>query len=178
MSQSDPQQNAAIGKWMVYAAWILFLALLTVFFNNYLEKQHNPNTQLKELVGSDGSYQVRLKRNRYGHYVTTGRINGQTVTFLLDTGATNISIPEGVARKLGLERGAAHSVMTANGSITVYSTVLNSVAIGPLEIHGLRGGINPHMGGNEILLGMNFLKHLELIQRGDELILNKPGATM
>lgn len=178
MSRLDSQQSSAIGKWMVYVAWVLFLGLLTVFFNNYLEKQYNPNTKLQETIDPGGSYQVILKRNRYGHYVTTGLINGQAVTFLLDTGATNISIPENVARRLGLKRGAPHSVMTANGSITVYGTLLDSVAIGPLEIRGLRGGINPHMGGDEILLGMNFLKHLELIQRGGQLILNRPDTIM
>jgi aspartyl protease family protein len=178
MTESNPEQSQAIGKWMVYAAWILFLALLTVFFNNCMEKQYNPNTQLQQSMDADGSYLVSLTRNRSGHYVTSGTINHRPVTFLLDTGATHISIPEGVATRLGLERGAPHSVATANGLITVYTTVLDSVAIGPLEIRGLRGGINPHMGGEEILLGMNFLKHLEIIQRGNQLILRYPSLTM
>ncbi|MCI0653429.1 MAG: TIGR02281 family clan AA aspartic protease [Methylococcaceae bacterium] len=177
MPRSDTEPNNAIGKWMVYAAWILFLTLLTLFFNEYLEKQYNPNTKLEQSVDPDGIDQISLARNRYGHYVTSGKINDQPVTFLLDTGATHISIPAIVARRLGLKRGAAHSVMTANGLITVYSTLLDSVAVGPLEIRGLRGGINPYMDGEEILLGMNFLKHLEIIQRGDQLILKRPSST-
>ena len=178
MPRTDPEPGKTIGKWMVYASWILFLALLTVFFNNYLEKQYNPNAKVQKSLNPDGSYDVSLTRNRYGHYVTNGLINGRSVTFLLDTGATNISIPEPVARHLGLEPGAPHSVSTANGTITVYSTMLDSVAIGPLEIQGLLGDINPYMGGEEILLGMNFLKHLEIIQRGDQLILRPPSTRM
>lgn len=163
---------------MVYAAWILLLALLTWFFNNYLEQQTNPNRRLAEFVSPDGTYQVSLARNRYGHYVTSGLINGQPVTLLLDTGATHISIPEAIARRLGLKRGVAQSVITASGPITVYTTHLASVAIGLLEIRNLRGGINPYMAGDEILLGMNFLKHVEIIQRGDRWILKKPSSSM
>jgi aspartyl protease family protein len=176
--RTGPEPEKAIGRWMIYAAWILFLALLTLFFNNYLEKQYNPNTKLEKSRNPDGSYQVSLTRNRYGHYVTDGLINSQPVTFLLDTGATHISIPDGVARRLGLKRGAPHSVMTANGLITVYNTLLDSVAIGPLEIRGLRGGINPQLDSDEILLGMNFLKHLEILQQGDRLILTRPSMSM
>ena len=178
MLRTNPEPTKEIGKWMVYASWILFLALLTLIFNHYLEKQYNPNEKVQQSVDPDGTYQVSLTRNRYGHYVTSGSINGQPVTFLLDTGATNISIPEPVARRLELKRGTPLSVSTANGVITVYNTVLDRVAIGLLEIRGLRGGINPHMGGDEILLGMNFLKRLELIQRGDQLILRKPSISM
>jgi aspartyl protease family protein len=178
MSTTDPEHNTAIGRWMVYAAWILFLVLLTFIFNQLLEKQYNPNTHPQKSLGPDGSYQVSLTRNRYGHYVTSGLINHQPVTFLLDTGATHISIPANVADRLGLERGVSQSVMTANGLIRVYSTVLDSVAIGVLELRGLQGGINPHMGGDEILLGMNFLKHLEILQRGDQLTLKMPVGTM
>ncbi len=177
MSRTDAEHNSAIGRWMVYAAWVLFLVLLTLIFNQFLEQKYNPNTNLQKSLGPDGSYQVRLTRNRYGHYVTSGLINSQPVTFLLDTGATHISIPGRVAKRLGLKRGVPHSVMTANGLISVYSTMLDSVAIGLLEIQGLQGGINPQLGGDEILLGMNFLKHLEILQRDDQLILKLPAGT-
>ncbi len=154
---------------MVYAAWILFLLLLTVFFNNYLEQQYNPNSDIH--IAQDSNEEITLLRNRYGHYVTSGRINGQKVTFLLDTGATTISIPQNIAQRIGLSAGTPIQVSTANGTITVYNTVLDSVSIGPITLHQLRAGINPYMDGEEILLGMNFLKHLELTQRGKQLII-------
>ena len=172
------QETERLGKWMVYAAWILFLILLTVLFNNYLDKQHNPNTNIQISHNNSEIQEITLQRNRYGHYVTSGRINSKPVVFLLDTGATTISIPEGVARKLGLKKGVPHSVHTANGTITVYSTMLNSVAIGPIELRQLRAGVNPHMDGQEILLGMNFLKQIEMIQRGDQLILRRVSPVL
>jgi len=173
MDNQEHHRTSQMGKWMVYLAWILFLGLSTVFFNNYLEKQHNPNIVIQSQVGADNTIEVILQQSRYGHYVTNGEINDKPVIFLLDTGATNISIPNRTAKRLGLKRGVPMSVRTANGTITVYNTKLNTVAIGPIVLHGLRGDINPHMEGDEILLGMNFLKHLELIQRGKELMLRQ-----
>ncbi len=173
MSQADASQNKQIGKWMIYAAWVLLLVMLTLFFEGRLERQYNPNIALQASNSSDTPSQVTLEMNRFGHYVTSGTINGQTVTFLVDTGATRISIPGNVARQLDLKRGVPHRVMTANGSITVYSTFLERVAIGPLEMRNLQGHVNPHMGGQEILLGMNFLKSLEMTQRANRLILKK-----
>ncbi len=158
---------------MVYGAWIIFLILLTVLFNNYLEKQNNPNTDVYGQIASDQSIEVILQRNRYGHYVTNGEINGKPVTFLLDTGATTISVPQKTAQRLGLKKGVPLSAHTANGTVTVYHTKLDSVSIGHISLHQLRGDINPNMGGEEILLGMNFLKHLELVQRGNQLILRQ-----
>ena len=54
--------------------------------------------------------------------------------------------------------------MTANGRIEVYSTLLREVNL---------GGINPHMPGDEVLLGMSFLKHLDFSQRSDQLLLRQ-----
>ncbi len=177
MDNQEHHHAGQLGKWMVYIAWILFLGLSTVFFNNYLAKQHNPNTVIQTQVGSGDTIEVILQQSRYGHYVTNGNINGKSVTFLLDTGATNISIPNRTAERLGLKRGFPMSARTANGTITVYNTKLDTVAIGPIALHGLRGDINPHMEGDEILLGMNFLKHLELIQRDEQLKLRQTVRT-
>ncbi len=156
------------GQGMIYIAWLLFLAILTFGFNRYLEQQNNPNQIVSSNIEKN-IIEVRLKQNRYGHYVTSGKINHTAVTFLLDTGATLISIPASVAEKLQLQKGYPSQSKTANGMITVFSTRLDSVSIGAIELHNIRASINPHMAGDEILLGMSFMKHLELIQKGKEL---------
>ncbi len=158
-----------VGQGMIYIAWLLLLAILTYGFNNYLEQQNNPNQDISTVLNNTA--EVRLKQNRYGHYVVNGLINNIPVTFLLDTGATLISIPAQVAIKLQLKKGYPAQSNTANGTITVYSTRLNSVRIGAIEQNNIRASINPHMTGDEILLGMSFLKHLEMIQKGNELVL-------
>lgn len=155
---------------MIYLAWLLFLALLTFWFNNYLEQQNNPNQNISATWDKDVA-EVKLTQNRYGHYLANGKINHLPVTFLLDTGATLISIPEPIALQLKLKRGLSAKSRTANGTITVYDTRLNSVSIGSIELNNIRATINPHMKSDEILLGMSFMKHLEMTQKGKELIL-------
>jgi len=162
-----------LGKGMITFAWICALGVLTLFFNMLVDKQHNPNTDLNTELSEDGSRTVTLKRNRSGHYVANGTINGQKVHFLLDTGATTVSVPERISGKLGLERGVEIDTVTANGMTTTYSTEINKITLGNIELHNVRASINPNMVGDEVLLGMSFLKHLEFTQRGNILILKQ-----
>jgi aspartyl protease family protein len=166
-------QPQRIGKGMIFAAWIVVIGLLTLFFNSFLDNQHNPNQSFSTNYDENGVREVILQRNRNGHYVANGTINGQPVVFFLDTGATIVSIPETTANRLNLKRGMAIQVNTANGAITTYHTKLNSIALGKIELHNVRASINPHIQSNDILLGMSFLKHLEFTQRGDTLILRQ-----
>ena len=170
----EPEHTStrSIGSGMTIAAWIIMFALATWFFDGFLEQQHNPNQQVSTR-DFDGGREITLKRNRQGHYVSDGKINGAKVRFLLDTGATHVSIPEDVARQLRLEAGPQQIVNTANGQINVFATLLDNIQIGDIVLTDVRASINPYMDGEEILLGMSFLKHLEFTQRGDELILRQ-----
>ncbi|MEX0729576.1 MAG: TIGR02281 family clan AA aspartic protease [Aquisalimonadaceae bacterium] len=158
---------------MLIGMWLIVLGLLTLFFNSWLEQQHNPNQNVRSAIAADGSREVILIRNRHGHYMARGAINGHPVDFMLDTGASDISIPASVANRLGLERGRAVTYRTANGTIVGYATQLDSVSIGMVERRGVRASINPYMGGEEILLGMSFLGDLEFSQRDGELTIRQ-----
>ncbi len=154
---------------MVFAAWALLAGLLTMVFSNVLERQYNPNQQVQINSGNNDFQEIVLRRNRLGHYVATGKINGTKVEFLLDTGATNVAIPQQVASSLGLRRGVPLTTSTANGIVQTYATTLDRVTLGNISAVGVPASINPHMIGNQILLGMSFLKQFELLQRGDQL---------
>ncbi len=168
---SEPPQR--LGKGMIYAAWLLVVILLTWLFNHFINKQYNPNQEIITQSRQDGSKEVILQRNRSGHYVANGTINNQPVVFFLDTGATTVSIPERVASRIELQRGAPMLASTANGTVTTYSTVVDSVAVGEIKLDHVRASINPHMQGEEVLLGMSFLKQLEFTQRGNTLIIRQ-----
>ena len=160
-------------KIMVVMSWLLLLALLTLFFSNWLKSERNPNRHLSGQLPDRGAAEVILQRNRQGHYLASGRINGAPVEFLLDTGATVVSVPAILATELGLEKGPRHSVQTAKGEAQVWATWLAEVCLGPLCLHRVRATINPHVDEREVLLGMSVLKQLEFTQRGDQLVLRK-----
>lgn len=156
-----------IGQGMWAIAWIIFLLLLYQFFEGMVEEKYSPNQNLS--VGTNS--EVILKRNRSGHYVAPGKINGTDVIFLLDTGATTVSVPSKVAEDIGLKYGFRQKVGTANGTIDVYATELQSIQLGGITLHNIRGHINPHMDSKTVLLGMSFMRDLEIIQKGDQLTL-------
>ena len=158
---------------MIAAAWVILLGLLTLLFSDWLETQQNPNREVQGRVLEGGVREVVLQRNRSGHYVAIGRINGQPVRFLLDTGATTVSVPAGLAGTLSLRRGPPQLAQTANGVVTTYATRLENVELGELSVDNVRASINPGMHGNDVLLGMSFLKQLEFTQRGDTLTLRQ-----
>ncbi len=174
MNNPEQQGNRRIGKWMMFSALVLGFAMLVAYFNYFLDKEQNPNQSVYSRIDESGNTEVILQRNRYGHYVSSGKINGRIVQFMLDTGATDVAIPERVAERLALKRGPEKRYNTANGMVTAYSTMLDSVSIGPIEVQSVRASINPGLKGNEILLGMSVLKRIEFTQRGDTLILRAP----
>ena len=172
MTEDDPTNK--IGKIFVWFAWIMVIALLMFFFEDELEKQYNPNSKPQVSLNSSGQAEVILKQNRQGHYVTRGTINEASVTFLLDTGATQVSIPAHVADSLQLESYGSYPVQTANGRVTVYKTKLDQLSIGNIFLYNVAAHINPAMKNDEILLGMSALKQLDFQQTGKKLILREP----
>jgi aspartyl protease family protein len=90
---------------MTIAAWALALGLLTWLFAGFLERRDNPNLDAVGSLTQEGARELVLRRNPSGHYIAKGRINGHPVSFLVDTGATDVAVPEGLARRIGLELG-------------------------------------------------------------------------
>ena len=161
------------GHYLTYGVWILFAIVLTVLFGFLLERQRNPNQNPDSSTGVGNIREVVLERNRMGHYVASGSINDHMVEYLLDTGATHVSVSAGLASKLGLVRGTPMPTSTANGVITTYATVLDRVKLGNIVLRNVRASINPYTPDDQVLLGMGFLKHLELMQKGNLLTIRQ-----
>lgn len=169
---SESNEQKRLGHKFIIAMWIAVMIMVFFLFDDLLETDYNPNQQVH--IQEKGQQRlVTLKRNRYGHYVTQGKINDHPVTFLIDTGASDISIPDKIARKLKLKYGQERNYQTANGMIVGYLTTLNRVSIGNIELQNIRASINPKMDNDEILLGMSFMKFIEFTQRGETLILRQ-----
>jgi aspartyl protease family protein len=171
MTEDDSTNK--IGKLFVWFAWIIALALLMYFFQGVLDKQYNPNSQPQISLNNSGQAEVVLQQNRQGHYVTLGTINGTSVTFLLDTGATQVSIPAHIADELNLKSFGNYPVQTANGTVTVYKTQIDQLSIGNIFLYNVAAHINPGMKSDAILLGMSALKEVEFSQKGKQLTLRE-----
>jgi aspartyl protease family protein len=174
MSGAEREQKR-MGTGMFVLAWLAFMALLGLGFSDILDRQHNPNQALVTNY-ADGVREVVLQRNRQGHYLSSGRINGREVVFMLDTGATTIAIPARLASDLDLTIGQRFQTRTANGTADVYATVLDEVSIGDIRLNDVSAAVTPGLATNEVLLGMSFLRNIEFAQRGDSLILRQYPA--
>ena len=175
MSEEKNHQRDFIsraGTVMTVVAWLIFLAILFGIFDYLTSQRNNPNQNI--VTTAYGlKKEITLQRNAYGHYVSNGTINGKAVVFLLDTGATEVAIPESLANKIGLIKGNSFTVKTANGNARAYRTRLGSAAIGDIRRYDLNATILTNMAGDEVLLGMNFLKHFEITQKGKTLTIKQ-----
>lgn len=171
---AEPTDRRNVGKGMIIGAWVLLLALLTTLFQGLLVQQHNPNQNPTGNIGAGGVREVVLQRNGQGHYVADGSINGYPVVFLVDTGATDVAISETLATRLRLEKTGGAFSRTANGVVAVWQSVLAHVSLGVIRMEQVRASVLPDMQpANHVLLGMSFLKQLELEQKDGSLTLRQ-----
>ncbi|MCK2183950.1 retropepsin-like aspartic protease family protein [Halomonas getboli] len=159
------------GLGMMLAFWALLIGLGTWWFQGWFDERENPNANLVESL--DGG-PLTLARNANGHFVATGRLNGEPVTMLLDTGATQVAVPADLAERLDLPLRGAASFSTANGRVRGHLTILDEVRLGGLVARDVRGSVVPGLEGDTVLLGMSFLGRFELQMRGDTLTLRLP----
>ncbi len=134
-----------------------------------MERQRNPNSHLVSAV-AEGEPLV-LERSRGGHFVATGRINGEPVEFLVDTGATYVSLPREMAERLGLEATGSAWFNTANGRVRGALTTLDEVSLGGYVARDVRGSISSGLEGDTALLGMSFLNHFDIRIRDARMVL-------
>ena len=160
---------------MLALFWISVLVMLMFYFSGYLEQRRNPNQDLELVVADGGSMDVVLKRNRAGHYLARGLINGMEVEFLVDTGATHVAIPGALAERLGLRGGVPGTSHTAGGIVRSYRVQLDSVQLGVIRRRQVSASVVPDMPGEGVLLGMSFLRDLEIVQSGTTMTLRLPG---
>ena len=116
---------------------------------------------------------IKIPRSQDGHYWVTGKINGQAVRMVLDTGASDISISEGEARRIGLEYkdGKRQPYQTANGVVDGYQIVLASVSIQGITENNVPASVIA--SDHPILLGMSFLKRVDMREKGNLMFLER-----
>ncbi len=168
-SAEDPVRG--MGRGMLWVFWILVLVGGTLLFSARDEGRERA-ARTPETFVHDDRIEVRIERNRAGHYVTDGTIEGRRVTFLLDTGATAVVVPAADADRLGLERGTRIPIRTASGVDHAWLTRIDRLEIGRMTWRDVEGAIAPGLDGT-VLLGMSALGRVEMAQRDGVLVLTQ-----
>jgi aspartyl protease family protein len=109
-----------------------------------------------------------------GHFLTVGTINGAPMRFLVDTGATVVSIGKSDAVRANVDylKGEPGMTMTANGAARVWRVTLNSVRVGDVLLNQVEASVHE----NDLpiaLLGMSFLNRMEMKREGSTMTLKK-----
>ena len=119
---------------------------------------------------------AKIWRDDTGSYTTVGTINGRTVNFLVDTGASAVAMHTGDARRLGIQyklEGNPMYVSTANGTAPAYEVTLDRVQVGDITLNQVRGFVIDSPGSGRVLLGMSFLGRVKIEDQGTVLMLHR-----
>lgn len=121
-----------------------------------------------------GGKLIVLQAGSGGHFMTLGSINGGTVRFMVDTGATAVSLSRADAERLGLryQNGRAIRLQTANGTVNGYLVTLDRVRIGDVEINGVQATV-AERDMPYVLLGNSFLSRFQMRRENDVLTLER-----
>lgn len=121
-----------------------------------------------------GGSRIVLTASTGGHFVAQGRINGQPATFMVDTGATFVSMSAADAQRLGIDyrAGQLGTMATANGSATAWKVKVHSVRIGDVEVFDLDAVVSPQPMP-QILLGNSFLGRFQMTRDNDQMVLER-----
>jgi aspartyl protease family protein len=116
---------------------------------------------------------VTLTADGRGHFVTTGTVNGTSVRFLVDTGATSVVLSSADANRVGIKYLDAPRTVsqTANGPVMVYRVKLDTLKVGDIEISNVDAIIAEGDRLPIALLGMSFLNRMEMRREGQTMTL-------
>jgi aspartyl protease family protein len=110
-----------------------------------------------------------------GHFAADGKVNGQPIRFMVDTGATVTAIPAADARRLGIDVAQGQIVLlrTANGTARGRQVKLDVVSVGSVTLYGVEAVVMEGDGLSMPLLGMSFLNRMDMKREGSVMTLTK-----
>jgi aspartyl protease family protein len=125
-----------------------------------------------QLVGSASteaaSREIVIPASSGGHFMASGSINGKSAQFMVDTGATLVSVGKADAERLGLDLSAARQgvTQTANGPVPVQIIVLPRLRVGSVEVSNVGAAVMPSSMPH-VLLGNSFLSRFQMRRDND-----------
>jgi aspartyl protease family protein len=121
------------------------------------------------------SVTIRIAPDARGMYYARGSINGHSTSFLVDTGATNVTLSGSKANTLGIDfrQGVPGMANTAASVVQVWQIKLSSVRIGGIELNNVNATVIPGNKPSDVLLGNSFLGRTEILQADSVLTIRK-----
>jgi aspartyl protease family protein len=129
-----------------------------------LARATSPKVSPHNEISQTGVRSVSIPRDRRGHFQTEGRIEGQRIGFMVDTGASTIALNETSAARFGLRPAPGDykaTISTANGTVKAARTRLAMVEVGGLTVRDVDAMVLPDEALSENLLGLSFLSRLK-----------------
>jgi aspartyl protease family protein len=157
---TSPSQTGLIPM-MIF--WCLVMGLLYLGMTHYLKPK-----QVKVLANGD----VVIDRSQDGHFYTTGTINGREAKFMVDTGASLVSVSDAFAQKALIHGGVPTTFKTANGERPGRIVDGVGVSIGPVSLTNIKVGVG--LSGsdeNDALLGQSFLSQFDITMTKNQMVL-------
>ena len=133
-----------------------------------------PGQHYRSSGAADDRQKAVLAADPRGHFHVDGSINGGAMRFILDTGATSITLPAADATRIGLDyrKGRQSMILTANGRAPAWRVNLDSVRVGDIELQQVEALVL-EQGLETALLGMTFLNRVEMHRDGDTMTLKR-----
>ena len=124
--------------------------------------------------GDAGGSRVVLTAGSGGHFLTQGQINGRSVQFMVDTGATKVAMSVAEAERMGInyKAGQPTQLGTANGVVPAWLVKVASVRVGDVVVYGVDAVVSP-ASMPFVLLGNSFLTHFQMTRTNDQMVLDK-----
>jgi aspartyl protease family protein len=131
---------------------------------NAAPRKASSETVSSETVAQAGLRSLSIPRDPRGHFQAGGRINGQRLDFMVDTGASVVALNERSAARFGLRPSPSEykaTVNTANGTIKAAPARIAMIEIGELTVRDVDAMVLPDEALSENLLGLSFLSKLK-----------------
>jgi aspartyl protease family protein len=118
---------------------------------------------------------LRIYPDSHGMYFVDGKINGQSTRFVVDTGATMVTLSGNKARQLNIDfrKGIPETVQTAASLVPAWVVRLDSVSVGGLRVSNVEAFVLAGEHPAEALLGNSFLQHMQIQKAGSVLELKQ-----
>ena len=125
-------------------------------------------SRLGGMAAASAGREIVITASPGGHFITGGSINGRSVRFMVDTGATVLALGRDEALRLGLDLGSARAALaeTANGTVPVQMLNLTRVRVGDVEVANVPAMVMPS-AMPYVLLGNSFLTRFQMRREND-----------